>query len=192
LYLETRATGDTAKTLKLGTVILAAADIDLDVNIQRNATERIGRAVERCVLYITNRDKALSFSSWLFGEVGRVGDLNPKIFSKEEIDALRQSQRLQIIDARVKKLGVLNHDYYHANPAVSSDFFLVVRYQLAPGAEHGRPLSVSEAGLWEIQDSYPGPTWELPKGAAFAPESNAGKNEATPSKPSTVTENGNK
>jgi esterase/lipase superfamily enzyme len=184
LYLEFRGSTDTEKTLKLGTVVLAAADLDLDVNIQRNATERIGRAVDRCALYVSGRDKALGFSNWLSGDLGRVGNIDPKLFTKEEIDTLRHSQRLQIIDADVKKLGSFNHDYYHANPAVSSDVILLLRYQLMPGAENGRPLGVSDSGFWAVYDGYPGAAWALPSGAESV------NTEANPSRPTTVTGNG--
>ena len=165
LYLELRSTTDAQKALKLGTVVLAAADIDLDVAIERNATERIGRAAERSALYISNTDKALGFSGWLFGGGERVGDVDPKIFDKAEVDVLRHSQRLQIIDARLKNSGHYGHTYYHDNPAVSSDLILLMRYGLPPGAQFGRPLGVSDTGLWSITDSYPGPDWTLPADA---------------------------
>ncbi len=158
LHLEIRGTADTQETLKLGTVVLAAADIDLDVAIARNATERIGRAVERSVVYICEKDKALGFSGWLFGG-GRLGDIDPKLFTEEEIAALRSSHRLQFIDARVRKLGAFNHNYFLANPAVSSDLVLVMRYQRLPGADNGRPLDVSDVGFWVVHDEYPGAGW---------------------------------
>lgn len=164
LHLEIRGTGDTQKTLKLGTVILAAADIDLDVAIARNATERIGRAVERSAIYISHHDDALGLSGWLFGG-GRLGDVDLKMFDKAEIEALRNSQRLQLIDARVKKRG-LGHSYFHTDPAVSSDLVLLMRYQLLPGAKHGRPLGVSDDGLWLVHDDYPGSTWTMPETAS--------------------------
>lgn len=163
LHLEIRGTADTQKTLKLGTVILAAADIDLDVAIARNGTERIGRAVERSALYISHNDEALGLSGWLFG-IGRLGEVDLKLFAPEEVAALRHSDRLQLIDALVKKSG-LGHSYFHTNPAVSSDIMLLMRYQLLPGAEHGRPLGVSEEGFWVIRDDYPGPDWTPPSAA---------------------------
>ena len=164
LYIEMRGTTDTQQSLKLGTVILAAADIDLDVAIARNATERIGRAVERSALYISNKDKALGFSGWLFGGTRRVGNFDPELFDENELETLRHSQRFQIIDARVKKRGAFGHSYFHANPAVSSDVILLMRYCLPPGTAHGRPLGVSDKGLWIIDDEYPGPAWALPQG----------------------------
>lgn len=159
LHIELRSTTDTQRALKLGSVLLAAADIDLDVAIARNGTERIGQAVERSALYISHQDKALGLSTWLFGGAGRVGDVDAKIFSKEELETLRHSSRLQLIEARVHEAGTFGHSYYHANPAVSSDLVLFLRYRLLPGAAHGRPLAVTEGGLWEIEDGYPGADW---------------------------------
>ncbi|MEE8154092.1 MAG: alpha/beta hydrolase [Phycisphaerales bacterium] len=161
LHLEIRGTADTKKVLKLGTVVLAAADLDLDVVIQRLSTERIGRAVEHTAIYISSEDKALGFSAWLFGG-GRLGDIDFKLFAPEEIAALRGSRRVQFIDARVKKLG-LGHSYFYANPAVSSDIVLLLRYQFLPGAEYGRPLGVTDVGLWVVDDDYPGSSWTLPE-----------------------------
>jgi hypothetical protein len=42
---------------------------------------------------------------------------------------------------------------------------LLMRYQLLPGAEHGRPLGVSDVGLWLVDDDYPGSTWTMPEAA---------------------------
>jgi hypothetical protein len=68
-----------------------------------------------------------------------------------------------LIDARENKPGVLGHSYYHTNPAVSSDLVLLMRYQLLPGTDHGRPLDLSDFGLWLIGDDYPGSNWILPE-----------------------------
>ncbi len=159
LHLELRSQGSTQEQLKLGTVILAAADIDLDVAIARNATERVGRAAQRSALYLSDEDKALGFSGWLFGGRTRLGALDPTMFDRSEIDVLRHSRRLQLIDARVKKRGAFGHAYFHANPAVSSDIVLLMRYDLGPGEENGRPFRITDTGLWEIWDGYPGEDW---------------------------------
>lgn len=161
LHLEIRGTADTQQILKLGTVVLAAADLDVDVVIARDATERIGQAVERSVIYISETDKALSFAGWLFGGVLRLGKIDFDLFEQEEIEGLRHMDHLQFIDARVKKVG-LGHSYFHNSPAVSSDLVLLLRYQSRPGAEHGRPLSVTDSGMWIINDDYPGSNWSPP------------------------------
>jgi hypothetical protein len=55
----------------------------------------------------------------------------------------------------VSKAGAFGHDYFHSNPAVSSDLVLLMRYQLPPGAENGRPLGGNGHGFWAIDDRYP-------------------------------------
>lgn len=156
LYIEMRGTEDVQKKLKLGTCVLAAADLDIDVVTQQYATERVGRAVEAVVIYIFEHDKALSFSRWLAGGVMRLGDVDPDLFDEDEMNILRESRRLQIVDARITKPGPFGHNYFQQNPAVSSDLILFLRYHLPPGGEHGRPLEISESGFWIIDDDYPG------------------------------------
>lgn len=75
----------------------------------------------------------------------------------EELEALRVSKKVAFIDARVTKPGSLGHSYFYANPAVSSDLILLMRYHLGPGAENGRPLGTRAKGFWTIDDQYATP-----------------------------------
>jgi esterase/lipase superfamily enzyme len=145
----------TRKALKLGALVLAAPDMDVDVVIQRMTTVRLGLVPERAAIYVCESDKALGISNWLFKGRGRFGMLRSTIFSPEELEALRSSKTLQIVDARVSDPGPYGHSYFHASPAVSSDLILLVRYQLPPGPQYGRPLRVDEKGFWVIDDTYP-------------------------------------
>jgi esterase/lipase superfamily enzyme len=158
LHLEISG-GDkiTRDVLKLGTVVLAAPDLDVDVVIQRGATARLGQVPERSVIYLCEKDEALGFSRFLFGSM-RLGKLQPEVFTPQELAALRDSKKLAIIDARVQKPGSFGHSYFYSNPAVSSDLILVLRNQAPPGAEYGRPLHASANGFWYIDDKYPGAT----------------------------------
>jgi esterase/lipase superfamily enzyme len=155
LHIETRGVAETQRALKLGTVVLAAADLDVDVVIQRLWAERISRACERVVIYVCKDDDALGMANWLFGGEMRLGYLSPHIFQRDELENLRESTRIQIIDARVSNAGDFGHNYFHSNPAVSSDLVLLLRYGLAPGGESGRPLGVNESGFWLLDDHYP-------------------------------------
>src|SRR4029453_16952015 len=86
LHLEFNGAGkDTREELKLGTLVLAAPDIDFDVMVQRMATARLGRIPERFVLYVCSKDSALGFATWLFGSGGRVGKLRSDMFTPEEL-----------------------------------------------------------------------------------------------------------
>ena len=155
LHLEISASGrSTREVLKLGTLVLAAPDLDVDVVIQRAATARLGKVPERSVIYICKNDEALGFSRLLFGGL-RLGTLKPDIFSTEELTALRKGSYVAIIDARVTKPGAYGHNYFYSNPAVSSDLILAMRYEKAPGAENGRPLGIEDNGFWFITDKYP-------------------------------------
>lgn len=156
LHLEYNGGGkDTREELKLGTLVLAAPDIDFEVLCQRMMTARLGRVPERFVLYVCSKDSALSLSNWLFGGGGRVGRLRSDMFSAEELDQLRRMKSVQIVDAKIKNPGAFGHDYFHSNPAVSSDLIMAMRYQMMPGEEYGRPLGFDGKGFWNVDDSYP-------------------------------------
>ena len=159
LHLEIGGTkGDeeaTRSALKLGTVVLAAPDMDLDVTIQRLSTARVGQVPERFVIYVHSGDKALGMANWLFSGATRLGEVKSEMFSPAEIQALRANRTLQVINAKLNDAGSFGHDYFHSNPAVSSDLILLMRYQLQPGAEFGRPLGVNKSGFWLIEDGYP-------------------------------------
>jgi len=129
------------------------------VTIARNAAEGIGHAAERRVMFISENDGALGFSGWLFGGITRLGSAHLKtIFTPEQMAMLRTTDKTQIIEAKITKID-LGHSYFYQHPGVSSDLMLLMRYQLPPGAAHGRPLIVSDDAPWVINDPYPGPDW---------------------------------
>ena len=109
-----------------------------DVNIVLGElwTHRIGQACEHTVIYIHRADKALSLSNWLTGGAQRLGDVDLKLFDPKEIAGLRGSQRTQFIEARVSNPGSMGHDYYHANPSVSSDLILLIRDKRRGDLDH--------------------------------------------------------
>lgn len=157
LYLEIKHSGKTlGETMKIGTVVLAAPDMDFDVVTQRLFTERLGQVMgHQTAMYICSQDKALGISNWLFSGGTRLGKLESKMFTPAEIETMRGSPRSQVIDAQIANAGAFGHDYFHSNPAVSSDLILLLRYQKEPGPENGRPLLVKENGFWSIDDKYP-------------------------------------
>jgi esterase/lipase superfamily enzyme len=155
LHLEISGSGrSTREVLKLGSVVLAAPDLDVDVVFQRLATARLGQVPERSVVYVCRNDEALGLSRFLFSSQ-RLGSLRPEVFTKDELVALRESKKVAIIEARVSKPGAFAHSYFYENPAVSSDLILLMRYDYGPGAENGRPLSIGKDSFWYITDKYP-------------------------------------
>lgn len=154
LNIEYTAAGKSARSeLKLGNLILAAADLDLDVTTQRIGAEGVFFVPERMTIYVSQADKALGAAIWLFKSRARVGDSSAKDLSEDQRQALFEYNRLQVINARVSA-GAIGHDYFHSNPAVSSDIIRIFRDNSDPGAEYGRPMKRASDGFWEIRDDY--------------------------------------
>lgn len=159
LHLEISGSGrSTRRVLKLGTLVLAAPDMDFEVIVQRAFTAQLGHVPETTVIYVCSNDKALGIASWLFGGLMRFGSLSSHVFSREELDLMRRKTEVEIIDVRTSEVGAFGHDYFHSSPAVSSDLILLLRYHYEPGAENGRPLKIEDNEFWMIDDKYPTPT----------------------------------
>jgi esterase/lipase superfamily enzyme len=141
-------------SLKMGTVILAAPDLDTEVVSQRIAAERVHLVPERVVVYTNTGDRLLNLSNWLFDGVIRLGQLvltdgNAKF--RERLAALLD---LEIVQADVRA-DFFGHSYFYGSPAALSDIVLVLRYGRRPGPENGRPLEKLADGYWRFDDSYP-------------------------------------
>ena len=141
---------------KVGNVVLAAADIDTEVASQRFSAEMAFMGAERFTIYLSREDKAINFAVWLFESIGRLGVLSLQIISPSERETLEIIDRIDYIDARVDT-GFLGHGYFHSSPAVSSDLILLLRDNIKPGAEYGRPLTPDKRSnrYWSIGKGYP-------------------------------------
>jgi esterase/lipase superfamily enzyme len=154
LNLEYRGAGkQTRSELKLGNLILAAADLDFEVTSQRITAELLPLIPERMTVYVSATDRAVGIANLLFGSKRRIGQLRWTDLTPEQRKALEAISQMQIIDARVNT-GFLGHSYFHESPAVSSDLILLLRDNRGPGAENGRPLIKRQESFWEIDDKY--------------------------------------
>ncbi len=154
LWIAARAAdGDATRVHKLENLVLAAADIDMNVAIQRLAAEHLSEAADRTTIYVSQHDKALGVASWLFAD-RRLGRLDYKDMTPQERAIIRAAPRQSIVDARIPTSG-WGHSYFHSSPAVSSDLILVLRYDKDPGAGHGRPLTEIGPNYWEMDKGYP-------------------------------------
>ena len=151
-WIERQARGE-KQPRKLGAVIIAAADIDLDVFQQRISAEHMVMALETIVFYLSQDDRAIGMSRWLFASLNRIGKLTIDNIPPEARETLMRTDRVQVIDSKVDS-GFLGHSYFITNPAVLSDIILVLRDNKAPGPENGRPLERKDGGFWTITDSY--------------------------------------
>ena len=155
LYIETYAAGKDFRTVyRIKNVVLAAADLDLEVVSQRLAAEYVGLGTERTTIYVSDVDRAIGFANLLFMSFRRIGQLRPEDLTDEQRQHLERVARTQLIDARVPT-GFLGHAYFYRHPAVSADLVLVLRDQLEPGSP-GRPLHKRGANFWQITPEYPG------------------------------------
>ncbi len=144
----------TRERLKIGNLILAASDLDWDVFNQRFLAERLGVVMESCTIYVSQNDKAISLSDWLFASGQRLGTLMGKDVKKDWQQILRHTPDAALIDVASATAG-LGHAYFVDSPETLSDLILVLRDGRKAGAAHGRPLVHREDGFWEVRDGYP-------------------------------------
>jgi esterase/lipase superfamily enzyme len=160
LAIEARTAGPlTPESYKLRNVVVAAPDINLEVGLQRTMREGTFWAAERWTTYTSEHDMAIGASQWLFGGL-RLGEAGIDTVSDtyrnwmESLPDAGVAERGAVIQYTGKAGGGLGHDYFREDPAVASDLVLTVRYGLAPGAEHGRPLKHDAGFFFEIDDDY--------------------------------------
>ena len=149
--------GDTRKALKLGCLVLATADIDMEFSSQRVEAERLMRLPEQMVLYVSGTDLRLNVADILFGNKDGLGQMEASEMSTVQLEALRDLPEIQFIDVRTAGSWAGSHDYFYHNPAVSSDLILLLRDSRRPGAQYGRPLAGEGGPLWRIDKDYPAP-----------------------------------
>jgi esterase/lipase superfamily enzyme len=143
----------TREKLKLGHVVLAAPDLDMEVAAQRLTAERIGLATQRTTVYLNARDRAIGVADWLFESARRVGRAMFTDFTPYQRDAFDRLSNISFIDVKVKT-DLLGHGYFVSNPLVLSDLVLLLRDDRYPGAEHGRPLLDRPGAFWELNNGY--------------------------------------
>jgi esterase/lipase superfamily enzyme len=111
LTLETlrmlRATGGESAMSRIGTVVLAAPDIDIDLFTR--SVERLGEDAKKITVITARNDRALAVSSRLAGGVLRAGAAE-----RERLEALG----VRVADASDFASGIINHDLFLSNKEV--------------------------------------------------------------------------
>lgn len=153
IFIETKAAGqEPAKRYKLGHVVLAAPDLDMEVAIQRIVAERFYLSMDKLTMYVSQNDRLIGISDWIFSSKRRLGQLQAEDLSEENKGLLNILGHTDIIDANVN-VGITGHYYFYMSPAVSSDLILLLRDNLKAG--QGRPLRQIEKNFWQINENYP-------------------------------------
>ncbi|HEY2137506.1 MAG TPA: alpha/beta fold hydrolase, partial [Xanthobacteraceae bacterium] len=95
--------GDAAAE-RIGAVVFAAPDIDMDVFT--SSVERIGPLAPKITVITATNDRALAISGWMAGGVTRVGAAQKAQLAK---------LGLRVIDASEQGWGLINHDLFLSN-----------------------------------------------------------------------------
>ncbi len=158
LKIEYTASDHDPAELKLGHVILAAADIDFDVAQQRISAENSPEIVDTFTMYSSIHDQALRLSDYLSFGSARAGQVRLEDMPKNlrsTIESMPNNNMIRVTSNR----GGLGHSYFHSDPAVSSDLILLLRDDRLPGQEHGRPLRSLAPNFWQLDAGYPNDRW---------------------------------
>lgn len=155
LVIEARAAGrDIRQEFRIANLVLAAADLDVEVMAQRLVAEDVAAAFGRITVYTSDADKALQASEGLFGSSFRLGKVSEEDLPAGAFEQLERQGNIDFVEMR-GRTSFLGHGYFHSHPGASSDLVLVLRYDRDPGAENGRPLEPVGPGFWAIDDDYP-------------------------------------
>jgi esterase/lipase superfamily enzyme len=135
---------------RIGEVILVGSDYDTGL-FGAALTNGILEVTERISVYLSGIDRALRFSSFLFGRE-RLGEILDRDMPGHVRKLLRQRDDLLLIEVTdAENAGARNgHAYFRASPWVSSDILATLAYGLAP-RERGLVQSDSTLPIW----SYP-------------------------------------
>jgi len=98
--------GDAAAD-RIGAVVFAAPDIDMDVFT--SSVERIGPLARKITVITATNDRALAVSGWVNGSTTRVGAAE-----KAQLEKLG----LRVIDASQQSWGIINHDLFLSNAGI--------------------------------------------------------------------------
>jgi esterase/lipase superfamily enzyme len=98
--------GDAA-TERIGAVVFAAPDIDMDVF--SSSIERIGPLAGKITVVTATNDRALALSGWIAGGITRVG-------AAEKVRL--EKFGLRVIDASQQGWGIINHDLFLSNAQI--------------------------------------------------------------------------
>jgi len=125
---ELGRSGIRSSDLRLGAVVFAAGDVPEKDFKQR--LPAIHRLSERVIVYVSDDDFALRWSSRLMGGGRRLG-MEWQDFGPERMNFLKAHPRLEIVDTSYGKdrrgFDIGGHRYWFQHPWVNSDLILALR-----------------------------------------------------------------
>jgi len=152
IIFERGAGRDPHRALKLGTLIMAAPDLDLGVVRQRLVAEHFAGAFDQIDVYVNPGDGALGLAQ-LIGAGTRFGQITADDFTPQVLDSLQRAGNVHFINVE-NSGGRLGHSYFRENTGVVSDIILTLRTGDFPGTAR-RPLERIVANFWTVHPNYP-------------------------------------
>jgi esterase/lipase superfamily enzyme len=163
LVIVARARGDDVRsTVKLGALVLAAADMSAEVLQQRFIAEEMHEGLESITFYVHKNDRALGSAEWLFADDKRIGQIRPDQMSERQRQRLEVVEHVAVVDSRVRT-DFLGHAYFLSSPATLSDLILLLRYGRSPRDAQERPLTEVAPNYFILDDDYPRTAAPMPE-----------------------------
>lgn len=135
---QLRLEGRDRAVARLGDVILAAPDIDIDVFRQQLLV--VGRLSPPITLLVSKDDRALSASRFLAGDRDRVGALD---IQDPQVQEVARSENLRVVDiSQLQSENGTNHDRYAA--------LATIYPQLQSQLEAGSGNAAQQAGIFVL------------------------------------------
>jgi hypothetical protein len=150
LVIESRAAGeDPRKRYRVENLVLVAADLDLEVSMQRLIGEAIAPAIGLVTVYANASDSALATAKALFNSRQRVGALTPTALTARQREIMNRIANLDIIVYVGGGGGIFRHGYFR-DPVASSDMIMLLRYGLRPGEGQRLGLERISPKIWRL------------------------------------------
>jgi serine O-acetyltransferase len=141
------------RDLRLGNVILVGSDVDRDI-FGAMLARGLLRMQDRLTIYLSERDEALGFSTFIFGR-NRLGQfLGAEDVRPPAVRFLRGHDNFVVVNVTAaEKSGVGGgHSYFRQSPWASSDILMTLRYDLDP--EQRGLVTTDAVPIWEFPPDY--------------------------------------
>lgn len=148
-----RTKQEIVRTLRIGHVILIGSDSDRGI-FGGQLEDGLMNIMEQLTVYMSDTDKALGISNFLFTRQ-RLGQLfNPDAMDQSVQDYLERTKDLMAIDVTNAEAAAAGngHAYFRKSPWVSSDVLMTLKFNLDPA---GRGLvRDSSLPIWKFPSDY--------------------------------------
>ena len=139
---------------RIGSVIFAAADVELDVFLERlNAASDFA---DQVVITVSDKDNALQAARKYMGGPVRAGTTEAETAELDYISSA-ELDNVSIIDVSIgqdqRGFDIVGHHYWYRHPWMSSDIMFLMRTDLPPERRGLQPAEI--AGLWYLSADYP-------------------------------------